>query len=243
MKTLKYLILFFQAFLFSNISFAEYYKLYEPKIIEGEKALEFNNALSSDKNPDLNGYLNQILGFENGVTDFWKYELSVEIERDAGPAQRSKITNWKFENIFTPYRPGELWADLGFYLEVEKAAHENIFNIETKFLFQKEFASTIIFLVNAGVGHQVGPEAEKGLNAVYSLRLKDRINKYFEPGIEYYASLGRVDAKIEGNQKTGQIGPVVQGKIGKFLYDGGLLLGVNDSSFERIYKLNFEYEF
>ena len=245
MKTfnIKYLVITYLTLLSSTASFAEYYKLYEPKIIEGEKAFELNNAISSDKNPDKSGYLNQIVGFENGVTDFWKYELSIELEREAGTSQKEQLTNWKFENIFTPYKPGELWADFGFYLEIEKAAHQNIFNIETKFLLQKEFTPAIAFLINAGVSHQVGSDAEKGLNAAYSMRLKDRINKYFEPGIEYYASLGRIDAKVEDNPTTGQVGPVVQGKIGNLLYDGGILLGVNDSSFEKIYKLNFEYEF
>ena len=220
---------------------ADDYKIYSPHVDEGELSVEANLNYSTDHRSARDNYFSQVYGLEYGVTNYWLTEFSGEIERNDDRIM--KLTNYKWENVFAPFKPGENWVDIGFYAELEKistAAGPN--NIETKLLLEKEY-DKFINTANIVLGHQFGSGSQTGFNAAFAWRTKYDLNEYFQPGIEYYADFGSL-SDFEGYDKQGHIiGPVIEGKFDDIKYSTGVLFGVSPQSNDTTFKLNIEYEF
>lgn len=216
-------------------------KVYQPRVEKGELAAEANLNYDFDHRKEMDNYFSQVVGFEYGVTDWWQVELAGEIEKEYG--DHNKLTNYKWENIFAPWKPGENWMDVGFYVELEKGAHhDDPDNFETKLLLEKDvgkFANT----ANLKLEHEFGPNHETSWGSGVALQTKYRYDQAFEPGLEYYGDFGSFHDKLSFNDQSHQFGPVIEGKIGHVKYDTGALFGVSDAAPDATIKLNLEYEF
>ena len=220
---------------------ADNYKVYQPRITKGEFALEANLNYSADHRSAQDNYFSQVLGFEYGLTDWYKTELSGEIEKENG--RSNELTNIKWENIFVPFKHGENWIDVGLYLEMEKAARDgNPNNFEAKLLLEKEFGK-FDTTANFVAAHEFGPNHDNAINTGMALQAKYRLDKMFEPGIEYYADFGDSRNYPSYSEQDHKVGPVIEGKIGKVNYSTGVLFGISDMAQDTTYKLNLEYEF
>lgn len=239
----KYALLSFLASgLSSGMAHADNLKIYSPRVEKGELSAEANLNYSVDKkDPTLDNYLSQVVGFEYGMTDYWQTELSGEIEKDGGDS--NKLTNIKFENIIAPWKPGENFIDTAFYIELEKAAQSgDPNNFEAKLLLEKNI-NNFVNTANIKVNHEFGPHAESGWGTGLALRTKYRMDEKFEPGIEYYGEFGNTKQSLSFNDQSHAVGPVIEGKLGKVKYDTGVLFGVSDSAPDTTAKFNIEYEF
>lgn len=229
------------ACLLSGTAFADNLKVYRPDVEKGEFALEANLNYSADHRKESDNYFSQVLGFEYGLTDYWKTELSGELEKENGAGD--KLTNIKWENIFVPFKHGENWVDVGLYVELEKAARDNEpNNSEVKLLLEKKafgFDNT----ANLILSHEFGPNHSTDTNAGMALQSLYRIDRSFSPGIEYYANYGALDNGPSFDDQNHVLGPVIEGKIGKVSYNTGVLFGVSKAAPDTTVKLNLEYEF
>jgi hypothetical protein len=93
------------------------------------------------------------------------------------------------------------------------------------------------------VEHEFGPNHENGTGLGLALQSKYRLDKMFEPGIEYYADFGNIDQNSSFNEQDHKIRPVVEGRFNNISYNTGVLFGISDPSQDTTIKLNLEYEF
>lgn len=220
---------------------ADYYKIYSPQVDEGEVSAEADLNYSADNSKNLDHYFSQVYGLEYGVTNFWSTEIEAEIEKSNSMSTR--VTNMKWENIIAPFKPGEYWIDTGFYLEFEKSVQDDMpNNAEAGLLLEKrigDFTNT----ANIILGHNFGPNAVSGVDNGFSWRTKYHINDMFEPGVEYYSDIGKLNRVDDFNRQDNVLGPVIQGHFGDITYDTGVLFGVSESAHDITIKFNVEYEF
>lgn len=220
---------------------ADDYKVYQPRVENGEFAVEANLNYDFDHRDDKDHYFSQVLGVEYGINDYWRTELSGEVEKEYGINNR--LTHLKWENILVPWKHGENWMDVGFYAELEKARDSNEpNNFEAKLLLEKEY-DKFDNTVNLIAGHEFGPHHSDDTESGFALQTRYRLDRMFEPGLEYYAGLGPIDDMGAWKNQEHQFGPVAEGKIGKVRYDAGLLFGISDAAPDTTAKLNLEYEF
>lgn len=216
-------------------------KVYKPHVEKGELAAEANLNYDFDHRKDMDNYFSQVVGVEYGLKDWWQTEVSGEIEKDSGASD--KLTNYKWENIFAPWKSGENWMDSALYVELEKGAHsDDPNNFEVKALLEKDvgkFANT----ANLKAEHEFGPNHDTSWGTGIALQTKYRLDQKFEPGLEYYSDFGTFHDRLPFNDQSHQFGPVVEGKIGHVKYDTGVLVGISKAAPDATVKLNLEYEF
>lgn len=225
----------------SGVSHAGY-KVYAPKVEKGETAVEAQLSGSADDRHSKDGTIKQIYGVEYGVNDWWMTELGVEIEKEhTGESHRLEAFKW--ENIFVPWKAGENFMDVGFYAELEKAAHGDDPNKgEFKLLLAKDLGQ-FATVANIGVDREFGPNHSNDWESGAALHARYLLNKHFQPGLEYFAEFGAVDDSKSFDDQKHSFGPVVYGKVSHFKYDAGVLFGVSEYAPDAVAKLNFEYEF
>lgn len=220
---------------------ADYLKLYAPRVEKGEVAAEADWNFSADHRADQDNYFSQVYALEYGATSWWKTELGAEIEKEN--AGSTELTNLKWENVLVPFAPGENWLDFGVYAELEKAARDNEPNTaEFKLLLEKDFGK-ISTIANLGTSREFGPNHSTDWSGSAALRVGYRMNKMFEPGVEYYAEAEDIGNAGTYDNQQHLVGPVIYGKVGNVRYDTGILLGASSSSPDSTIKLNLEYEF
>ena len=243
MKVLRYAAYLIPVYaLFStNAAHADYYKLYSPQVDEGEVSVEADLNYSADHRNNFDHYFSQVYGMEYGVTSFWSTEFSGEIEKSSTIS--TKLTTLKWENVIAPFKPGENWIDVGLYLEIEKSVQDDMpNNAETKLLLEKRFGD-FTNTANISFSHNFGPHYISGIDTGFSWRTKYHVNDMFEPGIEYYSDLGKLNRDDDFNRQDSVIGPVVQGHFGEIKYDAGALFGGSHNAHDATIKLNLEYGF
>ena len=227
--------------LLSSNAYADYYKVYSPKVEEDEASFEADLNYSGDDRKSLDHYMSQVYGVEYGVNRFWSTELSAEIEKSSSLTTR--ITTIKWENVLVPFKPGEKIVDFGFYLELEKSTQDSSPNNgEARFLLEKRFGD-FINTANISFSHNQGPHSVPGTDAGFSWCTKYHVNDLFEPGFEYYSDLGKLDREDGFNRQDNVLGPVIQGHFGEVNYDAGVLFGVTQSAHDVTVKFNLEYGF
>ena len=220
---------------------ADDYKVYSLVAVKGEFALEANTNYDTDHRAANNNYLSEVAGFEYGISDWWQTEVSAELEKENHGSM--KATNLKWENIFVPFKPGEKFVDLGFYVEFEKALQSgDPNNLEGKLLLEKSIGD-YTHTANLILSHEIGTNHSGDTGTGFSWRTKYRFDKEFQPGFEYYADTGPLAEHVSFQDQTHQVGPVAEGKIGPIKYDTGVLFGVSQSAPDATFKLNLEYEF
>lgn len=225
----------------AHVARADDYKVYSPRAVKGEFALEANTNFDLDHRTDMNKYISEVAGIEYGLTDWWQTEVSVELEKDNG--DHGKATNLKWENIFVPFKPGEKIVDVGLYIEYERALQGGEpDNLEGKLLLEKamgQFTNT----ANLIISHEIGQNSSSDTNTGFALKSIYRLNREFQPGIEYYADTGPLSDHESFRDQSHQAGPVIEGRFGPVKYDTGVLFGVSQAAPDATIKVNLEYEF
>ena len=97
------------------------FKVQMPDAETGEIAVEPLGDYGHDPNPTHSGELSTTTEFEYGVNGFWRTELELEQERNAGPGQSFNFSQVTSENIFQFTERGQYWLDAGFFAEFGKS--------------------------------------------------------------------------------------------------------------------------
>lgn len=221
---------------------AEDYKVDAPRIGEvGGISPEIDFTYTADPNKDKNAYFGQVYGINYGVNSFWETSFFAEIEKQ--PGETTKFSNVKWENTFVPFKPGEYWIDVGFFVGISKAIDNELTNnLETKLLLEKDVGN-FANKANIILDRNFGPHSVRGENAGFAWMTTYKIDEHFQPGIEYYTDLSRIDHVPEFNKQSHVIGPVMQGEFHDLTYDTGVLFGLSDGAPNVIFKLDFGYDF
>src|SRR6516165_12160234 len=97
------------------------FKVRMPDANPGEVAIEPLGDYGHDPKPAHSGELSSVQEFEYGVNRFWRTELELEQNRDAGPGQSLKFSQVTSENFFQLTERGEYWLDAGLFAELGKS--------------------------------------------------------------------------------------------------------------------------
>src|SRR5215469_4278263 len=93
------------------------FKVQMPDAETGEIAVEPIGDIGHDSLPAHSGELSSVQEFEYGVNGFWRTELELEQNRDAGPGQSFQFSQVTSENFFQFTERGQYWLDAGFFAE------------------------------------------------------------------------------------------------------------------------------
>lgn len=203
----------------------------------GEWELEHNGSAAIDKSPEKGGANSYTAEIGRGVNDWWHTELELDIDRQPGPDQSTKIDGITWENTFRLTEPGENWADYGLYWEY---AHATLHGQADAMLFgpliQKDVGRTTHTL-NLFLSKQIGSDQDNhGWATSFAWQSRWNIFRLASPAVEAYG---------EGSQLLAgpvMVGSTFLGGSGKLKYELGYLFGATSASPAGTVRWRLEWE-
>ena len=223
------------------------FKVRMPDANPGEIAIEPLGDYGHDPNPAHSGELSSVQEFEYGVNGFWRTELELEQNRDAGLGQSFKFNQVTSENFFQLTDRGEYWLDAGFFAEFGKSTlrgNPNEFTLGP--MFRKEIFGTIN-TVNLFIQKEVGPSSSPQPFFVYAWETRLALGTPIEPGFQAYGNPSAFEGFNSHWPQDNRIGPQLFGAIhnigpGTLKWNAGVLFGVTSASPRETIRWQFEYE-
>jgi hypothetical protein len=223
------------------------FKVQMPDAETGEFAIEPIGDYGHDPNPPHSGELSQVEEFEYGVNGFWRTELELEQNRDAGPGQSFKFTQVTSENIFQFTERGQYWLDAGFFAEFGKATLQgspNEFTLGP--IFRKEIFGTIN-TVNLFLQKEVGAFSTGRPFFLYAWETRIALGTPIEPGFQAYGLPSAFEGFNSHWPQDNRIGPQLFGIVsnigpGTLRWNAGILFGVTSASPRETIRWQLEYE-
>ena len=223
------------------------FKVQMPDAETGEFAIEPIGDYGHDRNPVRSGELSSVQEFEYGVNGFWRTELELEQQRDAGPGQSFNFSQVTSENIFQFTERGQYWADPGFFAEFGKATLRNTPN-EFTFgpIFRKEIFGTIN-TVNLFMEKEVGNSSAGRPFFLYAWETRFAFGTPIEPGFQAYGQPSGFEGFNSHWPQDNRIGPQLFGIVsnigpGSLRWNAGILFGVSSASPRQTIRWQLEYE-
>lgn len=230
------------------------FKVWLPDVNKGELALENIGDFGRDPNPALSGEQSHTAEIEYGLTNWWQTEVEFELNRDPGPGQPTKFTQFTSENLFAFTERGEYWLDLGFFAEYGQAAVRGNPN-ETTFgpIVRKDIAG-LSNTINLFVEKDLGPHAAGHVQfqPAWETRIDAwsmKIGRHFavEPGFQAYFQFGPLTQFASWNNQDNRGGPQLFGKVfdigpGSLQWNGGILFGLTSAAPKYTPRWQLEYE-
>ena len=96
------------------------FKVYTPKVEQGEFEIEYRPSVTLDSNKTKDNEQKHVLGVGYGVTDWWFTEVYAEWEREPGTGPSTSFAAFEWENRFQLTEKGANWADFGLLVEYER---------------------------------------------------------------------------------------------------------------------------
>jgi hypothetical protein len=224
------------------------FKVRYPDAETGEFAIEPVGDIGRDPKRAHSGELSSVQEFEYGVNGFWRTELELEQERDAGPGQSMHFSAVTWENILQFTQRGEHWADSGFFFEFSKNTLADSPNgVMFGPIFRKEFFHTIN-TVNLFLEHDVGPGWASGRPGfIYAWETRIALGTPIEPGFQAYGQPSGFEPFNSGWPQDNRIGPQLFGTIsnigpGSLRWNGGILFGIRPWAPRETWRWQAEYE-
>jgi hypothetical protein len=222
------------------------FKVRMPDAETGEFAIEPLGAYGNDPNPAHRGELSLSQEFEYGVNGFWRAELELEQEREAGPGQSLRFTQVTSENIFQFTERGQYWLDAGFFGEFGKSTlqgNPNEFTLGP--IFRKEVFGTIN-TVNLFLQKDVGPNSAGPPFFVYAWETRLTLGTPIEPGIQAYGRPSAFEGFNSHWPQDNRVGPQLFGFVsnigpGSLKWNAGILFGVGSAAPRETIRWQFEY--
>ncbi len=219
------------------------FNISSPGVKPGLLELELRNRWDfDDPSASQDGYRNHVLKAEYGFNDWFAAEIQ-------GKAEKRQSNEYEFaasaiETKFRLAKPGEWWADPAIKLGYEWAYTPSTINkAKVKFLFEKNIGKWNSVL-NLNFGKEMGTNARKDTDFDAGWRVKYKLHKNFEPGVEMYNSWGELSRTGDfDNDQKHRIGPMFFGEIVPGLkYQAGYLFGISDATEDGSLKLFLKYE-
>ncbi len=207
-------------------------KVYDPYVQPLEKEFEFRSLVYSDN--DLVDLQKHSFGFGRSLSERWFGEIYAIGVKTTGENFRIDTYELEFKRQLT--EQGEYSFDWGLLFELEREADQNTWEFSTSVIASREigrWVATANFDLIYEWGDSVTNEFETALHTQFRRRWSER----FEPGLEVH--LG---------QDTLAVGPVFSGLKrfdggGKFLWEAGYFVGLDEITPDDTVRLVLEYEF
>jgi hypothetical protein len=206
-------------------------KVYHPYVLPNEKEVEWR--LLSHQTSSTNN-LAQRFAYGQSVLDDVMVEFYVVGERnidgDFGLSAYEIETRWMLTE------QGEYWADWGMLFEFEKEHNNDIWEVTSGLLFEKEIGRTSLS-INAFLIYEWGHDIENEMEVEFRAQYRYRWLPQFQPAIELYS----------GEDHVG-IGPAfigIQRLDGQkqLKWEAGFITGLNGKSKDHILRVAIEFEF
>lgn len=223
-------------------------KVYSPYVEKGEVEIEYQGYRTFDSDSAKDNEQKNKMSIGYGVTDYWATEFYGIWKKSPGGNTHFDATEW--ENRFQLTERNAYFVDLGFLVEYEHVRDRQNDADELAFgpLMAKDIGRTTT-TANFIFKRQLGANAASGLAITYRLQERWRLYETFEPMIEAYGELGKLDNFESPNRQEHMVGPVIQGTFrnlgplpGKFKYNVGYLFGVTSATPSGTLKSVIEYE-
>ena len=223
------------------------FKVRMPDANPGEIAVEPLGDYGHDPNPAHSGELSSVQEFEYGVNGFWRTELELEQNRNAGPGQSLNLNHITSENFFQFTERGEYWLDAGFFAEFGKST---LRGTPSEFtlgpLLRKEVFGTIN-TVNLFIQKEVGPSSAARPFFLYAWETRFVLGTPIEPGFQAYGNPSAFEGFNSHWPQDNRIGPQLFGFVsnigpGSLRWNAGILFGVSSASPRETIRWQLEYE-
>lgn len=238
-----YVLFFLSVFLLCVASPARaVFNISSPGVKEGELDLELRNRWDfDDESASQDGYRNHVAKAEYGMNQWWSLEVQ-------GRAEKRHLGEYEYSlsDIETKFRlaePGMLWADPAIKLAYEWGHTPSIVNkARVKLLFEKNIDKWNI-VSNFNFGKELGTNASRDTDLDAGFRVKYKLHKNVEPGIEMYNGWGELSRTGDYESQRHRIGPMFFGEIVPGVkYQFGYLFGISDAAEDGSLKLFLKYE-
>jgi hypothetical protein len=215
-------------------------KIYHPYVDALEQEIEWR-AIYQDDQPQGNDQSNEKthrqlhrLSYGRAFGERWFGEIYLTGENSDDTS--FKLKAYELEAKWQLTEQGEYWADWGILFELEKEAHESIWEFSTGILIEKEWgrwSGTANFLLT----HEWGSDIEDEVESSAAIQMRYRLSRLFEPAIEFYSG-----------EDTKALGPVIMGTINtgtrqNLHWEAGLIFGLDQDSVNNTFRLLIEYEY
>lgn len=216
-------------------------KIYSPMIDAGEMEIETRGTYEFDEREDRDGIWVQKTGIGGSIGDWWALEANIETKKKKG--ENLDVEAVILESRCQLTEKAEYWLDLGLYFEFELATQSESPNaIEGKILLEKshgKFEQRLNIILEKEVGGYSEEDTEGAISAVSRYRL----NKNYEPGLEWHSSFGELNDSGPWSNQEHNIGPSLYGDLGGgFSYELAVLFGVSTEATDTLLRGAIEYE-
>ena len=209
-------------------------KIYHPYVQPLERELEFRALNEENASLGPGERTKARLGYGQALTDNWFAEAYLIGEKDDN--RNFHLQSFELESIRQLTGQGEYSVDAGLLFDVESKFDGDLTEFSSALLLEKEWgrwSGTANLFGIYEFGKDVDDEFETALN----LQGRYRYALHFEPAIEFYKA-----------QNTLGIGPVLLGSHSfgnahKLRWEGGLVLGLDNDTPDRTFRVLLEYEF
>ena len=223
------------------------FKVRMPDANPGEVAIEPLGDYGHDPNLAHSGELSLTQEFEYGVNGFWRTELELEQNRNAGPEQSLNFTNVTSENFFQFTERGGYWLDAGFFAEFARSTFRGNPNALTLGpMLRKEIFGTIN-TVNLFIQKEVGPASAAQPFFLYAWETRLALGTPIEPGFQAYGNPSAFEGFNLHWPQDNRIGPQLFGFVsnigpGSLRWNAGVLFGVGTAAPRETIRWQLEYE-
>ena len=147
-----------------------------------------------------------------------------------------RLEGYELETRLQLSEQGEYAVDWGMLVELEKAHHEDEWELSTALLMEKQWGKWV-GAANFWLEYEWGNQIKDEFETAVAFQTRYRLSPEFEPAIEFY-----------GGENTRALGPVAMGDVrfgpGKKLHwETGILLGLSKKTPDATLRLLAEYEF
>ncbi|MGE5539379.1 MAG: hypothetical protein ACM30I_12240 [Gemmatimonas sp.] len=228
------------------------FQVRSPTVDYQEIEIEHNGSVTFDRGgSDKNHKQSYTTEIGYGVTPWWK--LAVEGEWGADADQRTRYQATTLESVFQLTPQGKYWADVGLFVEYSRSNRRgNPDTVEFGPIVQKEtdgfFDSNLLHTANLFVEREVGHNHGDSTAFEYAWQSRLRLNQYFEPGAEFYGTVGKIDRPGKFTDQEHRFGPMFAGGFrlspgwGELKYELGYLFAMTQATENNAVRWKLEYE-
>jgi hypothetical protein len=208
--------------------------VYHPYVEAMSRELEYRGFYVEPNGPDNQSNVLNKYALGKSLNDRWAVEgylITQQVNRHSARPHAVE-----FEVLHQLTEQGEYWADWGYNLELERQIENNVWELTSRLIMEKELGSwshTANFTLSQEWGSDIPDELDFGVN----VQSRYRLSPTFEPAIELYTG-----------ELTRSLGPAFLGK--KYLggrswlkWEAGMQFGLSKTSPDRVYRMRIEYEF
>jgi len=209
-------------------------KIYHPYVQPLERELEFR-ALNEENASVGPGDRTKVrLGYGQALSDNWFAEGYLIGAKDDN--RNFYLQSFEVEGIRQLTEQGEYSVDAGLLFDVESKFDGDLTEFSSALLLEKEWGRWSGTANLFGI-YEFGSDVDDEFETALSLQGRYRYTMHFEPAIEFYKA-----------QNTLGIGPVLLGSHSfgnarKLRWEGGLVLGLDNDTPDRTFRVLVEYEF